>query len=479
MEQHALPKSVCVELKEVSKRKRSVYDDDQIKAVTDNARHHGTAAAVRTYNKLHSDDPIVESTVRTWLKHFKDTSTYFSTSKRGRREALSSTEKVAALEAFDKLRAAPTSEGITARTFSAVAKGIVARQRPSALAKNGGALHLDRDWARRVLRKDDCVPLAKTTDRTVSDVDIAAASCSFFDSIRAVGAPRQLTFNMDEFAVILGSTNRKWTWQRASARRCVPIRQSKEAFTCSVLTSADGKLYELQMIWKGATATVHAQVETEHPCIVQDHQRESHFQDASTFARWCDRFAKYVTDLRENAGLQDAPAVLLLDAAPQHSDSAALARSNITVVGIPKKMTHVYQPADQYTISAIKGKVGTAWDDYVGKLFSSETVDQAVAQLTIRNAPILRSRMYGFLATAIDNLGAAPIVASWEVTGILREVWGDEPTHKINIDIVADRVVDNCPCGKRGKVLCEECEDWICRGCWQDHEAAWCPCAAD
>ena len=485
MERHLVTSSVCSEVQSSLKRTRQTYDDETVRTVTEKARHFRTARAVVMYNRDHVDCPISESTVRTWLKHWKDNGTYFSISKRGRPEALTALEKQATLEAMDKLRAAPNCEALSARTVAAVARGVVSQTRPTVLQKHGGGLQLGREWATKVLHKEAWTPLARTSDRTVSDDSIAAASEGFYSQLRECGAPRTLVFNVDEFAVVLGQ-NRKWTWQRQCERRSVAIRDCRECFTCSVLTCAAGDLVELQLIWKGSTNLVHAKTSAPHPKLVQDHQPSSHFQNANTWSRLLQRLCSHVAQMRRTHYRPDMPAVLVVDAAPQHSGVDLLSAEGIQLVEIPKKMTHVYQPADQYVIRGLKSKADVAWDEYVETLFAAHNVDDAVAELTVRNKPVIRSRMYRFLAHAVEQLGASAIVSSWEASGISRAIWCDVPVHAPVIDRITARVESPSrfaricsECGEQGdfRSILPTCSHFadvataiLCQGCFNNHE---------
>jgi hypothetical protein len=50
----------------------------------------------------------------------------------------------------------------------------------------------------------------------------------------------------------------------------VVIKAERAGFTSSVLTSMDGKVHLVQMIWKGKTAQVHANVAS--PILLQQHR---------------------------------------------------------------------------------------------------------------------------------------------------------------------------------------------------------------
>ena len=170
--------------------------------------------------------------------------------KRGRKRILTPIEVKEVQDAAKKLRAAPSNEGLTTGTVAAIARGVVARTRPASLAKNGGLFHLGRSWAKYFLSMEEWRPYAATSDRTVPPElvfnlqrkryslvlsQVLNAARGFFGQLALHIPPKQLTFNWDEYCVLLGP-NRKWTWHPMRERRSVSIRQTKAAFTCTVLT---------------------------------------------------------------------------------------------------------------------------------------------------------------------------------------------------------------------------------------------------
>ena len=314
----------------------------------------------------------------------------------------------------------------------------------------------------------------QTSTRDIPDEAIARAAPEFFQKLRDTSAAKNLTFNLDEFAVLMGS-NRKWSWHPAKHVGGVSVRETKEVFTaCCCLSSAAGELVELQVVWKGKTSGVHALPAEAHAKIFQDHQPTSHFQTADTFSRLVDRIVGYVAAKRAWLNTPDAPAVLIVDAAPQHSDVSALATANISVVDIPKSQTHVFQPADQFIIACIKQKVNLAWDKFVEKTFADNETAAAIAELMVTSRKVVRRRMYSFLADAVDQLTVNCIVASWEVTGIPRAMWSDMPVRQILVDAVMERVMGDCECGNRTPWICDHCEEHVCSGCRMDHRGVVC-----
>jgi threonine dehydrogenase-like Zn-dependent dehydrogenase len=96
---------------------------------------------------------------------------------------------------------------------------------------------------------------------------------------------------------------------------------------------------------KGATHQVH--VEINDDLLTQYHRAESLFFSADTCGEWLDDLSSRIQRLHG-----DTRVVLLLDAATQHHAAFTARRAegklgDIVVVGIPPKMTHFFQQADQ------------------------------------------------------------------------------------------------------------------------------------
>lgn len=165
----------------------------------------------------------------------------------------------------------------------------------------------------------------------------------------------------------------------------------------------------------------------EDPRIWQDHQETSHFQNGDTFERW---FKKLVPLVVARRGDEKVPIVLILDAAEQHKTDAVKAlmkEHNIIVVGIPPKMTHVFQPADQFIICNLKAYVQSAWFSYVQSIFRTEsTYTDAVRTMYTTSAPVVKVRKYEFFREALAkfSLDRATVLASWAKTSILETCFG-------------------------------------------------------
>jgi hypothetical protein len=262
-----------------TRRRFTAGDADFIKQVTMDARYHGIAAAARRHKVAHS-------TVRNWYDHAKSNNftAYFVPAKRGRECLLDEEAEKELVDAVDKIR--DRGEAVLSSTVTSIARGHEERRGNSLLlAEHGGVNKYGRSWARAVMVKHQFGVYGKTTDRTIPASHVVKEGPPYYGNIRATGVKPRNLYNMDEFLVLLNGTNHKWTWHRSSCRKTVPLRELKLGFTCSVTTSMDGEVHNLQMIWKGKTNRVHAAMKEEdlNAKITQHHQPNSHFQSAETF----------------------------------------------------------------------------------------------------------------------------------------------------------------------------------------------------
>ena len=145
------------------------------------------------------------------------------------------------------------------------------------------------------------------------------------------------------------SSNLKWTWERIETgqKRSIAIQNRKGGFTCNILTNAAGDIKLLQFIFQG-TSRMFVDI-PESDRILQCARTGSHYQDSSTWTEFLERFLRIVRIERQKNGDPDATAVLIIDGATQHLHTAAAIESkNCKCIQIPAKMTHVFQPADQF-----------------------------------------------------------------------------------------------------------------------------------
>ena len=403
----------AVEAKKADRFERKQYTPDEIKVATDIALKLGPVeAGTRT--------GIKSGTIHGWKKYFNEhQQQYYVPQQRGGKPMLSPAQEKAVLVAADAIRA--KGERLDAPTLSAAATGMYERTQGSlSLKVNGGTRVFSHSWARRLLDKGGFGVFQATTDRTIPAIEIVAAAEGFFKAVRDTKSTPKNTYNMDEFFCLLNGTTRKWTWHRKSAKSTVPLRDVRVGFTMSATTCADGEVIALQMIWHGKTDAVHAKV-PEHPRIWQDHQPTSHFQNAETFERW---FKKFLPIAVARRGGEDCPITLILDAAGQHSTEsvkALMEQYNVVVVCIPPKMTHVFQPADQYVICNLKKYAKNAWFLYVQALFRTFDFADAIKEMHSTSAEISRVKKHSFFAEALDKIGSSSVIASWAMSGILRE----------------------------------------------------------
>ena len=486
MEKHVVPPEVAAELAATKKDNRNAYTPDIVRVVTDIARHNGCQSASNQY--LAKNDVLIPvRSIQTWLQFFKTNGTYFDPQRRGRKRILNDEEEAAVVSNLAKIRAAPHCRSVLATTTAAVSRGILARSRPGLLEKQGGPFKMGREYGRQLMLRNKWAKRAKTSDRTVPDAEVIAAAGPFFVELKRLArvVPPSLLINMDEFCMLLDGQS-KWTWQPMRQPGGVAIRDCKLAFTTSVVTNAEGAILLLQLIFNGLTVNVHADVPAggKNKRILQDHQATSHYQDKDTFARFVDWLIQHVAHELPKYD-ESARALLLLDDAPQHwvPEVVAKAKENcIDFLRIPPKMTHIFQPADQFIIADLRRKVTKSWQNWIETLFASRPGDAAVSLLCSTSIPVLRRRMYTYLSNAIDSLGPEPVIASWKISGIIGHAYGKTDDTLDNAERLAEAAdscidlpdcIEDCNSDMRLR-RCQKCGEFVCEGCWLDHNSVTC-----
>eukprot|EP00760_Papus_ankaliazontas_P039918 PhM_4_TR9810/c0_g1_i3/m.21859 len=176
----------------------------------------------------------------------------------------------------------------------------------------------------------------------------------------------------------------KSTYHMASDRRPIAVSQTKLGFTAGVISNAEGEVLFLHLIWKGETSAVHA-----HVCddlLLQDHRKYSHFQNAETFQRLCNELLLRVTTEKAKHGMYDVHPVLIIDQAEQHKMDTLIA-AGFHIVLIPKKLTHIFQPADQHIIANIKSQSQnemSKWRTDLFKIIMSSKLSRTCASRATR-----------------------------------------------------------------------------------------------
>ena len=428
---------------------RQTRSESEIQWLTDRANIVGASRAADEFNAEHRESPVARTTVSKYLNYFKANKRYFEAEKRGRKNLLTEEENEMWLKALTHLRR--RSECIDATLACCIARGIVKRTRKRAFEE--GAIKVSEQWARDTMREAGFRVRRGTTDRTVTCEEVRKAGIPYFQELSTKKVKHQaLVLNLDEFFCKLSNNQQTWTWTRTAGgaeTKSVPIRQDKLGFTCTLVCSPEG-IELLQLIWEGKTVASTAEGPG-HPRIYQTTREGSHFQNASTFSELIGRVIDLVRNKRSHLGLPpDEPALLIFDYAGQHDGVVERLRdNNIEVQMVPKKMTHVFQPADQYAICSLKKRTTTGWKQWVETLFADNTIEEAVATMTCRSAPVRRKVKYALIREALDSLDGMECRRSFEVAGILRCLFQEVPSEPIVFDdyIVGEgEATDAQPC---------------------------------
>ena len=357
---------------------------------------------------------VTARTTSRYLEHYNKTHGSYFTTLRGRPPLLTAEESASLVDSCSALRAAGKS--LCAGDVCAMAIGIVDRNkdRRALLAINGGPLLFSVSWGNSFLKSNGFTVRAATTDRTVPACEVVAAGAKFFADLnklrdnKDITLDTRLTFNMDEFFVQLDA-NRSWTWHRVVKGQPISISKLKLGFTASVCTSAAGEVVLVQIIWQGKTDAVHVD-DLGDERIVQMHRDGSHFQNAETFKQWATEMVRRIGRIRERENIpEDVKAVMILDQAPQHGEVEIPGWSELIHLAIPKKMTHIFQPADSFIIANIKRWTKCAWRGYLQQVFRDNTIAEAVKDTIVKSLPVLRARKFSFIKAGAVQTASPPL----------------------------------------------------------------------
>ena len=418
------------------KKTRNAGEDipyEKIIQMTDMARDMGASRAERNWKRVHEED-VSRQTFTKYLNFYQEKAKvasipcnerYFKPSERGRDFFLEEHEKNCVLQAISLFR--KKKKSVNARVVSRIARGTVRRLRPGLIEEQVVSLGLS--WAKKFMLRHKLKVRATQTDRTVTVEEVLLGTKTFFGQLHKLRADTTkkyadwATFNMDEFycSLDLSGSSWKWTWHYADDPKPTAVAQTKVGFTASILSSADGKLHSLQMLWKGATTVSHA--DGDDPMIYQDHRPDSHFQDQESFDRWSVDFLKRWHALCVERNEFDVTPVIILDGAPQHMHQILL-DAGVKVVMVPFKQTHVFQPADQWIIAALRSQVLQGWSEWVEGVFANNDVQHAVSVIITNSAPKIRAKKFELFSRALRKVSVKCVVDSWVRTGVLRELFG-------------------------------------------------------
>ena len=202
--------------------------------------------AARRWNKEHPEALTSKSSVDRYVSFFKKTGKYMECRHSGRVETLSPGERERLLKLFAGVRA--KGKPVDSRLFACMARGVIESCRPGSTVLSGGPIKCSLSWAQSTMHKLGIQYRGATTDRVMTPHEIVAFARNFAEDIFAVknetGVPDpRLTFNMDEFFLLLehsgGKRTMTWHFSRATI---VAVKDNKLGTTFSITSAADGSM---------------------------------------------------------------------------------------------------------------------------------------------------------------------------------------------------------------------------------------------
>ena len=376
------------------------------------------------------------------LQIARKTGKYPQNAKRGRRAILTKEEEAE----VDTYVSAMEVEGedVFARDVAAIARGVIRKTRPHVLESFSGDFVVGKSWAISFLKHRGYSVMKATTDRLISDVDIVAGGSKFFDDVEkaSLHSP-ELTFNIDETFALYQRQCRGLTWyKRRAGKQVIRGRRSKHGFTMTPVICADGTITAVQLIFKGKSKRCAPKVMKKQmdDRIKLMWQPKSHFQTSDTFAQLLKEFAKAVVAKRMRLGLPNtARAVVIFDGASCHCCEPDL-ENNIHVVRTPPSMTHVFQPLDQLALAELKASIDKQFLEDLEKTVATGSSPAATVH-TVYGGGLRKQKRtkYLYLAKALRSLKPNSIIASFEMTGILRRAFNKPPMRPVVYDGYVER----------------------------------------
>jgi len=419
------------------------WQEAEIKEITDHAMRSTLSGTIRWWERKQVR-PLPRSTLVRFVDHWKATRDYYKPAQRGRDKLLTMVEEDMLLSLIGMYRQAQHRKPVDAPTVAVWARAVIEKVDEKyttgrTLLLEKGGIFVSDQWARDWLKAKGFTYRAATTDRTVSDAEVLKEGRRLYDELTAAAKNTKfhpdLIFNMDEFFCLYDGARRRWTWERVRPGVPIPIGVSKHGFTVCVTSNMSGEILHLHVVHKGETKAVHADIQ--HPKLTQWHRSDSHFMNSELFERWATWLQTEVAAMQERdlfgGGLQydDVTPLVIYDQAPQHSIKWP---PGWVKVLMPKKMTHVFQPADQYIIAAIKAKAEAKFKEFSALVIKSAScVEEAVKLLAGSCLPMIRTQKVTMLMKAVDELNESDhhcVLASWARTGIVRALFPDNEVDK-------------------------------------------------
>ena len=145
---------------------------------------------------------------------------------------------------------------------------------------------------------------------------------------------------------------------------------------------------------------------------------------------WMLRFVAIVEKVRLDIRKPDQVAVLILDQASQHIiDDELLKKHNIRIVLVPKKCTHVFQPADQFVISGLKQLARKKWYAIITSSLAEgirekRDVDTLTDEILQNRTKYRRKNKVQCLVEAALEISKEQVRKSWFASGVMRAAFG-------------------------------------------------------
>ena len=80
-----------------------------------------------------------------------------------------------------------------------------------------------------------------------------------------------------------------------------------------------------------------------------------------------------------------------------------------------------------FAIAAIKRKVDRLWDEEKELLWASLPTDEAIKEACITSTPLLKRRMFRFMASALESLTGDVVSLCWDASSLATALFAQPP----------------------------------------------------
>ena len=377
------------------KRTRGTYDKytpQEKDSIARQAIENGVTNTLRKYNEKMQDRTLKESTIRTWVKTYKQELALM------RSAGVAVTAPIAILESKRRGRPLLLGEDLDRHTQEyitelrrnggvvntdivlAAAMGIVKKIDANLLEANGGHISISREWAKGFLRRMGFVKRRANTKSKVSVEEFEKQKAQFNFDISVImvmeSVPDELVINWDHTGVHYVPTS-DWTMAAEGSDRVEIVGLGdKRQITAVLACTLSGDFLPPQIIYAGRTPRCLPAVS--YPKSWHITYTENHWANEKTTIDHINNILlPYIDETRRKLSLPcNQSALVIFDRFKGQCTPAVLkllSDNNVQIAIVPANLTDRLQPLDISVNKAVK--------DHLRKQFSNWYSEQVCSKI--------------------------------------------------------------------------------------------------